>query len=594
NHHSPETKSDVAEASYTPARGLNLISLQRLTFMNDLAPHWPLYGLSIARDFPTDQFEPTQSTRAAIAARRTALQYELLALGALHNATLPMNLLPNEILIEILSVIQSDGIVPGGPCYCDGEARRLASLHWVPLMGVCRHWRAVACCTPQLWSTIDVYGGLDWLKLCLTRAVDTNIKLSIHYYYSGLEPLLPLLIPVADRISTIIWPNIDNDDLRSILSFFDRSMPNLEAMGVLRAFPPDTTDAGEGPLDLTITRFPSLRVLHLAGVAIPWTPVVLSQLTFLELSDCFHMSPRIDRPALLDALASCQCLVELKLRQFLSVVTAEVSPIPNRIISLPKLRKLVLEDASDHILIMTSCLDLPLDVVIDLVPILMIVPANLSFRDMFPQDCCHIPITSSAHYAQVAVCRDHMVLCAGTRPRLDDPLSSNLSIRYECEEWFEETDYSTLFGRGLESFMVLFAESAIENLTLYGDGDQVTADLWQRLFEQFPRLHTITINLDRDGDSVQCIFTALTTVPSSESIPVVCPNLRCLSVIGKATYKAGDIEEVERCLQFRATHNAAPLDKLELGILHERKQRFRRVRLKEIFDSVSPEGVLEI
>ncbi|KAI0755574.1 hypothetical protein C8Q74DRAFT_313900 [Fomes fomentarius] len=64
--------------------------------------HAPLYGLPRPQDLCLARDASMQGTRDAIDARTDVLWLEALALGALRNATLPINQLPNELFVEIL------------------------------------------------------------------------------------------------------------------------------------------------------------------------------------------------------------------------------------------------------------------------------------------------------------------------------------------------------------------------------------------------------------------------------------------------------------------------------------------------------------
>lgn len=114
--------------------------------------------------------------------------------------------------------------------------RRIGSSHWVPLMRVCRHWWAVAWSTPQFWRIIDVYRNLEWLSLYLARAAEVTIEVSLQDESTALAAI-PILLGVADRLSTLLLPEIDENRFhrssRSYSSFIigSRALKTLVWLG---------------------------------------------------------------------------------------------------------------------------------------------------------------------------------------------------------------------------------------------------------------------------------------------------------------------------------------------------------------------------
>ncbi|KAI0710750.1 hypothetical protein C8Q76DRAFT_72069 [Earliella scabrosa] len=523
--------------------------------------HWPLYGLPLPQGFLADELEIV--ARDALAARHAIAEREMLALRAMRNATLPINRLPNEIFVEIIHMVRRGRVEsrgpPGEPCY-------LSRFNWLPLMHVCRHWWTVTRSMPELWSAIDVHQNMDWLELCLSRSANAPLDLALHDS-SGALQAIPILISASYRIRTIAFPELDEVDFPLVLSFFPRSFPKLEEMGVSCE---DAANGAEPLIDMTPEFFPSLKSVTLYGLRVPWTSTVCSGLTYMYLAQCSIDGPPITLAAFLDVLEHCRALEELHLDEFLSSALLDMFPdIPNRVISLPSLRKIVLEEEVAYIRQLTSCIALPIDVKIHLEPLVELEPADYTFHQLFGDNRAHIAMFSSASEATIDIQAASMKLVA--RPPYRPPV---LSIDSTCiDNDVQPTDFSSLFGRNLEAFAELFADSPITTLVLSGNTDYVTQAAWERLFAAFPTLETLKIKCA--GQSVHRIFAALTTVPSTDSgapVPVVCPNLRQVVMSGKALWRNEmDMVELERFLRVRAERGVPALESLviRLGLGHE-------------------------
>ncbi|KAI0335822.1 hypothetical protein GY45DRAFT_1430488 [Cubamyces sp. BRFM 1775] len=167
-----------------------------------MADHWslygPLYGLPdphLSQDLLSNA--STEVVREALTNRRTSLRIEVLAVNALSNATLPINALPSEIFVHIFHLARPDNLDG------DDEAAalqvqippipRVGSYHWVPLMLVCRHWRAVALASYCLWHFVDVEWKMRPLEIALERSAIALVDVAIHAPIPSFYGPLPLI-----------------------------------------------------------------------------------------------------------------------------------------------------------------------------------------------------------------------------------------------------------------------------------------------------------------------------------------------------------------------------------------------------------------
>ncbi|KAI0738197.1 hypothetical protein C8Q80DRAFT_1207398 [Daedaleopsis nitida] len=534
----------------------------------------PLYGLPIPPFFPPDQLLPTKTTQDNIDTRLAALRLEILALNALRNATLPIHRLPNEILIEVFLMVRHDCAagVATHECY----PRRIGASHWVSITRVCRHWWAVACSTPQLWRTIDVYRNLKWLSLCIERTADATIQISLHYDHTALAAI-PTLLTVANRLSTVLLPEIDEDEFQPVHRFLEHKMPQLEELGIL----------------------------HLDGIAMPWSSEVVSRLTSLVLDECLRdaNAPRIPLAIFLDVLESCSQLVLLTLREYLSQILQQDTPAKtsDRVISLPKLRSLTLVDHPRRDLApFLSCINLPLDVDITIHPTLNNRGEEtlVAFRSPFPEDRHNIPILASAERVRVTSLMETEITIHAWPPARSGSGGITVDLVRTMYDIPSFTTWISFSGEALTDIVYLFSSSPLTSLDLTGGNLYTSKHQWDLLFTQFPTLETLNVALvvylDNQADTVPTIFSALVFVPdtdSSANSAVVCPRLQELSIShGRCTDET--MLEVEAALRLRATRGVPALKKLRLQLVHASQRGFeaRKAVAEALFAEVMPVG----
>ncbi|KAH9931001.1 uncharacterized protein B0H18DRAFT_872474, partial [Fomitopsis serialis] len=100
--------------------------------------------------------------REWLAARAHQLETELLSVKNLHNSTLTITQIPNELFLEILRLASP-------PNY---------DVSWIATaMGVCRHWRDIIAATPLLWCSFTLLQNVRYMELCLARSKNTSISM---------------------------------------------------------------------------------------------------------------------------------------------------------------------------------------------------------------------------------------------------------------------------------------------------------------------------------------------------------------------------------------------------------------------------------
>ncbi|KAH9895667.1 hypothetical protein C8Q73DRAFT_789475 [Cubamyces lactineus] len=125
--------------------------------------------------------------------------------------------------------------------------------------------------------------------------------------------------------------------------------------------------------DLSVSRFPALKVLHLACASVRWCPTVISSLTCLDIRGCAYVGPALSSDEFLGVLQCCYSLRELRLLdEFVSSALAHHSqsvPTDNfaRAQKMPQLRTLVIEDRPKIIAWLLSCIRVASDGYISIV-----------------------------------------------------------------------------------------------------------------------------------------------------------------------------------------------------------------------------------
>ena len=115
-------------------------------------------------------------------------------------------------------------------------------------------------------------------------------------------------------------------------------------------------------IELSVKRFPALRVLKLEAVGLPnfsdISPIV-TQLTTLELRRCTFSGPPLAFDAFVDVFDKCPSLQALSLTDIISRASSRPTGIPPRTVQLVNLNTLVVYDNPHFLSSFFTCIRLP-------------------------------------------------------------------------------------------------------------------------------------------------------------------------------------------------------------------------------------------
>ena len=272
------------------------------------------------------------------------LQRHISCLNHLHNSTLPLQTMPEDVLVEVLRRVvftQSDKT-------------------WlIQAASVCRYWRETIWGTALLWNDINLGMKLRHIELCLARSFDACLRVRLYGGFvdaHALSVACSLLAAHQSRISTI---NLNlasyslfrqDSRLQSVCRIIEAFLPKLESMTIVSCV--------GVPLQLTESHLPNLRKLSLSGVTLEWTSWPLRSLTSLGLSEIMHSrgdeQSQDDLNSLLDVLEACHLLESLTYEQRVGTTASpelHSSNLDERVVFLPCLQYLsvkvvTMEDAA--------------------------------------------------------------------------------------------------------------------------------------------------------------------------------------------------------------------------------------------------------
>lgn len=306
--------------------------------------------ISLQLDSPT----PASSTEA-----QTRLDHEIaamtLALCSLRtqrNILSPVSRLPAEILASIFI-----------RCARNHHKNRRSVPEWVNVSYVCRHWRDIALNCSTLWSFLFV-SSQHWTDELLARSKTTPLKVRVDSEYPKQSKELYLLEKVAPQAGRIedISLQLTRREAERILSLLSSPAPLLQTLQISVE---KSNYLGENALVSGVLfdgYTPALRKLELVNYAFPLTSPALRGLTTLRLRD-LGASFQPTLASLMTALSRMQDLAHLYLENALP--SARTSPINQSFkdpqqLSFPNLSRLSIVAPFTTVVLLLSCLDIPL------------------------------------------------------------------------------------------------------------------------------------------------------------------------------------------------------------------------------------------
>ncbi|KAI0043756.1 hypothetical protein FA95DRAFT_1681673 [Auriscalpium vulgare] len=306
--------------------------------------------------------------RTSVVGQICTLNQQLADLNSALNDTLPISLLPNEILARILLEVADATrlIIHIGP-----------ARPWTPILYVCRRWTSCALATPALWAHI-VVRSLDWFadprtRTHLARAGSYPLTCYMgHVDTSNVAYARAFLSDHGRRVRTVSI--VGTSEAVEGLFAGVQDLPILERLqldkpifsgGTACLFPEQLLRAGAAP---------RLSVVDLQGVQIrSWG--LFANLTELHvvMRNTFPQ-PFVPLPELLDSLAQSPGLRALSLSDVLSQDADTLAsllqhrpPVPST--ELPALERLDISESCHGIGALLSSLAIPPTVELHLVPL---------------------------------------------------------------------------------------------------------------------------------------------------------------------------------------------------------------------------------
>lgn len=232
-----------------------------------------------------------EAQSAALEHLRSHIGYRLKDIRSQRNAIAPINGLPTELTVAILSrsVASDDGAF--------GHRYSLAKVQT-------RWWRIIrnnGC----FWNTISSLSPLSEVAFSLQRSGDTPLHIDIGEYtdHDNLGPFMRLVARHTGRWKTFSYSEGDFDILKPYLEV---PMPLLESLHVSD----QNADASDPPF-LNFFGVPKLSELSAWGIVISFSKGVFPSLTTLDLD--YMPADAVTSQNMLNTLGSCPRLESLSL-----------------------------------------------------------------------------------------------------------------------------------------------------------------------------------------------------------------------------------------------------------------------------------------
>ncbi|KAG8980911.1 hypothetical protein FRB90_007404, partial [Tulasnella sp. 427] len=244
------------------------------------------------------------------------LKHRMADLRRYHNAMIPINKLPTELLVLIFSMTVNS------QTWSPQELQRLASVS-------ARWWRIIVA-TPSLWATARMFKRPD-LALRKSQGLPLAIRVQDGRHSAGdMRRFAAIVGPHSPRWQYVF---VQTAHLDSLTTHLRRSLPQLEGLSLGY-----NGDAEGTSKHLILGSTPKLRHLRLSKITLDWTAVAANSLETLSLMGLRQAQvPKLQD--LYNILASSPRLTSLALGELEEFEDArEFEPAPLHLVHLRTLK----------------------------------------------------------------------------------------------------------------------------------------------------------------------------------------------------------------------------------------------------------------
>ncbi|RPD62127.1 hypothetical protein L226DRAFT_79492 [Lentinus tigrinus ALCF2SS1-7] len=489
--------------------------------------------------------------RDAVLVRQAALEQELARLNRLINAVVPINALPDELLIEIFGYFRAT-------VSAEYQGGRNLAPQWMTIHGVCRRWRQVASSTPKFWRIVQVYRKPEWLSLSLSRCAQTAVD--IQFLSPAFSPARgTILLSHAWLIRSLTIPSTNIAWNMVLTKLFSLPMPSLEN---LRLSPPLQKVIHHEDLGIAGSRLPRLRNLDLVGYFVPRDEALFANLRSLVMDSCPCPATF---PQFLDLFSAAVRLEELTLLRCLHWFQGSginLPPPPATRVVLANLRSMQIGGDSplltSHFL---NSIQVPNASHIQIESDTFADDMSEVSDSMISTLPAEVPATFPMWPAvtSVEITADHDFFDIVAHTPANQTITVSLTSSLKVLQW--QTFYEEL----VVDCTQLFADCPIQKLELQGIHDDVTEETWRSVFRQFQELETVI--LGGSGGSLDTFWKGLA---STQDGHICCPRLTSITTgedDSQITFSDFLVEEAFETLRKRDIGGA------RLGLLDVRLQR---------------------
>ncbi|KAI1786889.1 hypothetical protein LXA43DRAFT_746457 [Ganoderma leucocontextum] len=479
-------------------------------------------------------------------AAEKAIAKERSELAIAWNRTLPVNRLPNELLVSIFAQVADALSISRSRL-----SGRYPSTQWMKLILVCHYWRDVAYASPKLWRVIHMRSpAYTERALALSSPATIDVSFALH---KSNPKNLELLQPHAHRLRSLHFVVVETVWKSSIIALLqnDNGVPALETLQL----PFFWRNAGLGEpkdgefvdLQLTAERCPRLQSLAVAHTVAPQDIEVYARLRKLSLRDC-RCAFSFDH--FLDALDASSNLENLVLDSFLERIEGDWVGRAATGRSPLSLRHLKLLQVINHPPVYTSrflshiLLSPSVSVRIDCEAADPLeVDLTETVAAMLPSNpAIVLPALALAKEVVVDVYGSEYLLSGFVEPRVRGKDLITLRLGPSLNQ-----DWSGFSAHGARDLLSVFASAPLTTLDFTGDCGDVTVETWAEIFTRYPLLDTLKLG---QVGTTETAFAGLMAATPLPDLPVPCPSLRSVTVVGPFFEEAIDV--MLQCLRDRA------------------------------------------